>query len=246
MELTKHIYLVGSGRGGFDLTDDFDCHVYAIEVSGEIALVDIGFGRRLADIMSNLRSHGLREEQVRYLMITHPHADHCGGTAELTKLLPNLIVVAHPVAADLIRRGDEAGMALDRARAAGFYPSDYRLKPASVHRDVKNGDSVKLGGKEIKVIETPGHSVGSVSYLIELDGRNCLFSGDVVFHGGRISLENTGMSSVQDYARTFDMLSTVSVDALFPGHLTFSLRNGKRHIEAAATYFRNLSLPPQV
>ena len=73
-----------------------------------------------------------------------------------------------------------------------------------------------------------------------------LFSGDHVFWGGKIILQNVGDSSVQEYAASMNTLLDYDFEALLPGHLNFSMHNGRRHVEAAANQFNKIGLPPNL
>jgi hypothetical protein len=55
MRLWERIQLVGSGDGGFGLTDPFDCHVYAVDGGGEPALIDAGIGAATQDVSATPR-----------------------------------------------------------------------------------------------------------------------------------------------------------------------------------------------
>jgi glyoxylase-like metal-dependent hydrolase (beta-lactamase superfamily II) len=57
MQLTEHVYLVGNGVLGFDMTDAFDCHVYLIDGGSELALIDTGAGIGHAAILANVKAH---------------------------------------------------------------------------------------------------------------------------------------------------------------------------------------------
>lgn len=52
--------------------------------------------------------------------------------------------------------------------------------------------------------------------------------------------------SVQESVRTVERLAALSVDGLFPGHLTFAVNEGRRHTEKAMDYVRRLLPPPQL
>jgi hypothetical protein len=64
-----------------------------------------------------------------------------------------------------------------------------------------------------------------------------------VFYGGTIVAQNIHDCSIQDYAASTLKMAGVDFDAFLPGHWTISLRNGKRHIEAAAEQFQKLMIP---
>ncbi len=64
-----------------------------------------------------------------------------------------------------------------------------------------------------------------------------------MFWGGKIILQNVSDSSVQQYAESMNKLLTFDYSALLPGHLNFSMVNGKRHVELAANQFNKIGLP---
>ena len=107
-----------------------------------------------------------------------------------------------------------------------------------------DGDRFQVGGLELEAIATPGHCAGHFNLLLRGGDRSCLFSSDHVFWGGKIILQNVHDSSVQEMAASMNRLLDYEFEALLPGHLTISLRNGKRHVQAAADSFNRIGLPP--
>jgi hydroxyacylglutathione hydrolase len=65
----------------------------------------------------------------------------------------------------------------------------------------------------------------------------------LVFWGGTIIAQNIPDCSIQEYAASTIKLANVEFDALLPGHFTISLKDGKRHVERAATQFGKLMIP---
>ena len=106
MRLTEEVYLVGSGRLGFSLTDPLDCHVYAVDGGAEIALIDTGVGRAPEVLLANLRADGLDPARVRAIIATHAHGDHGGGLARLRELTVARVYVP-PEAAAWVEAADE-------------------------------------------------------------------------------------------------------------------------------------------
>ena len=80
------------------------------------------------------------------------------------------------------------------------------------------GDTVRAGGCELRVIETPGHSADSVSLLLEADGA--VLTGDTVLGRGTTVIGADG--NLSDYLASLDRLRTLTdvrgVAALLPGH----------------------------
>lgn len=244
MRLTNEVYLVGGGFLGFGLSGHYDCHMYVIDGGAELALVDAGLGLPgdLDLILDNMRADGLESRRLRRLLLTHYHGDHIGGAREIWERF-GVEVIAPAEAAEAIRNADEEITSLRAARALGGYPADYRLKPCPVHRELREGDAIAVGGLELTAWETPGHCRGHISYLLQGAQRRYLFGGDLIFWGGKISLINTHDASLADYAASIRKLMALSFDALLPGHLSISLREGKRHVEQAAEEFNRLGVP---
>jgi glyoxylase-like metal-dependent hydrolase (beta-lactamase superfamily II) len=246
MQLDERIHLVGSGSYGFDLTDPYDCHIYLVDGGSELALVDIGAGMGAAEVIANVRRAGFHPAAIRHVLCTHAHGDHVGGAARMRALLPNASVSASPYAAELVRAGDEVGTSIGVAKAAGIYPPDYALEPCAVDNELTDGDRVPIGDLVLECIETPGHAAGHLSFLLECKGRRSLFGGDLVFHGGTILLQNIHDCSLEELVLSLRRLRGLALDALFPGHLAISLRNGQRHIEAANVALDRLLIPSQM
>lgn len=240
MKLTDGLYLVGSGD--FGLSDEYDCHVYLLDGGTEAALVDAGGGRDVTAIVDNIRSEGVPLDRVRYLILTHGHADHSAGAAELRETLGLAVFAAHDIA-DAVRRGDEARISLDVARRAGVYPPDFSYHACPVDGELVDGQHIVVGDCRLLVLETPGHAVGSMCFSTGHQGKQMLFSGDTVFFGGRILLQNIWDCDLQAQIRSIERLSTLHTDALLPGHRSFALRDGQRHIEAAIAASRKLLVP---
>lgn len=97
------------------------------------------------------------------LLLTHGHFDHYTGVAGLLEKWPELPVYIH--------RAD----AVDGAGGELRFP---RLGEKN-QRYYKEGDKLTVGGLTLDVLETPGHSQGSVCLLVE--GQSVIFSGDTLF-----------------------------------------------------------------
>jgi glyoxylase-like metal-dependent hydrolase (beta-lactamase superfamily II) len=109
--------------------------------------------------------------------------------------------------------------------------------------ELAGGQSFKAGPFTLTAIDTPGHCRGHICFFVTGGAGGYLFSGDHVFWGGKIILQNVADSSVQEYARSMNKLLDYDFSALLPGHLAFSLVNGRRHVELAASQFNKIGLP---
>ena len=99
------------------------------------------------------------------ILLTHGHFDHCTGVAGLLEKWPDLPVYIHE--ADVT---DGVGGELT-----------FRRLDEKNQRYWHEGDTLTVGGLTLRVMETPGHSRGSVCLLVE--GQGVIFSGDTLFRG---------------------------------------------------------------
>ena len=81
---------------------------------------------------------------------------------------------------------------------------------------------------------------------LSVDGRRLLFAGDAVFYGGTIHLRNIPDCRLDAQISTLRKLRELAIDVLLPGHQTFSLTDGQRHIERANEWLDRLLIPPQM
>lgn len=148
--------------------------------------------------------------KLEAIVITHAHWDHTGAAADLREMT-GAPVIASEIDAPLIEEPE----ALGTSRTA---------KPCVVDVKVSNGDVVRAGGAEWKVIGTPGHSKGSIclfcipQFGCNKDGLAVLVSGDTLFSGttGRTDFEG---GSIEDMAASMKRLAALPDDTVvLPGH----------------------------
>ncbi|MFR8506774.1 MAG: MBL fold metallo-hydrolase [Peptoniphilus sp.] len=108
------------------------------------------------------------ELNIKYILLTHGHFDHVGAVAALVKKFKAPVYMS---------KDDRAFLESPKeVRASSF---GMQIEAADVDVFVKEGDEIPFSEGTIKVIETPGHTLGSVCYLFE----NYLFAGDTLFNG---------------------------------------------------------------
>ena len=129
---------------------------------------------------------------LRYILITHKHADHCDATADVARAFPNAEIVMHR--ADVRAIGNLAG----------------RATPVS------DGDELPFGDDAaIRMLHTPGHTDGSSCFLF----HSTLYSGDTLFAGsvggafGDISTYDDILASVR-----FKLFALDDTTVVMPGH----------------------------
>jgi glyoxylase-like metal-dependent hydrolase (beta-lactamase superfamily II) len=124
-------------------------------------------------------------ENVVMIFNTHCHIDHAGGNAEMVRLT-GAPLVCHRDELPLLEHLDQQG------RMFGV-----RCEPSPMpDRYIEEGDIIRLGTTEMKVLFTPGHSPGHVSLLGPgfLIGGDCLFAGSI----GRTDLPGGDYATLMD------------------------------------------------
>jgi glyoxylase-like metal-dependent hydrolase (beta-lactamase superfamily II) len=109
------------------------------------------------------------DRRIAAILLTHGHFDHIGGVAPLMEEGTRLVI--HPLDEKMLSDPElNVGMVFFRKSITAPAPTDR----------VREGDELTIAGMSIKVLHTPGHTPGSVCYLIE----NELFTGDTLFEQG--------------------------------------------------------------
>ncbi len=137
-----------------------NCYLVYDKTTGEGLLIDpADHDRRIVDHISD---EGIK---IKYILNTHGHADHIMGNVSF----------GYPV---LIHEADKVCLTDPSRSLASFLAGDMPV-PKDV-RTIADGDIIRIGEAELRVIHTPGHSPGGVS----IDCGDFLISGDTLFFEG--------------------------------------------------------------
>lgn len=247
MKLLDWIYLVGSGRAGFEISNPYDCNVYLINGGEESALIDTGAGIEPALIIDNIMNEGINPASVKYIFLTHLHADHAGGASAL-RTETEAKVAAHFMGAQIVEKGNEFEIDLIPARKAQFYPANYHFKKCKCDIRLRHNSKFYVGKLSVEIMLLPGHSRFDVYFLVYNNDTNqvALFTGDGFFAGGRISILATKDFDIQGLKSAALSLKTKHFDSLFPGHNQPVLQNAEIHIQMAVDAFAMLKVPVSI
>ena len=135
-----------------------NCYLLCDETAKVCALIDPGDDAPQVERMVAQSGCALQ-----YILLTHGHFDHTSAVRPLLEKHPDVPVYIHEKDAVDTERGELL----------------FRKVGPENQRYYKEGDTLPLGGLTLRVLETPGHSEGSVCLLVE--GQGVLFAGDTLF-----------------------------------------------------------------
>jgi hydroxyacylglutathione hydrolase len=180
-----------------DPTYDQNCYVLHRRDSDAAVVIDPG--------LQHLRTLQLLEDKswrCERILLTHGHGDHVNGVPA--------IVAAHGCAVALHPADREQLVSM---RFLPGIPPD--TPDVHIDQDLEDGQVIDWHGLDLGVIHTPGHTRGSVCFLLGTD----LVSGDTLFHRGVGRADLPGGDWQQLVLSIQDRLYTLPADtAVYPGH----------------------------
>ena len=160
--------------------------VYII-VRDNVTIVDCGVPGQTDQVLASLNEIGRQPTDVKQILITHYHQDHIGGLTALAEATSAEVYVPRDEA-PLIRDGGTPSPMGKKGLLGMLISPMVKLheQPGNpVHHEVSGGDEIDVAGG-VRVIDTPGHSVGHVAYMLKNDGA--IFVGDAAANLVRLDL----------------------------------------------------------
>jgi glyoxylase-like metal-dependent hydrolase (beta-lactamase superfamily II) len=201
----------------------FDGNVYLILDERPI-LVDAGM--MAAPTLRNIKKL-IAPAKIEKIVLTHCHHDHSGAAPELKAATGARLLLSEKEVGAV---GDDlASVAYLFGQQAPHYEVDQTLKEGMV---------LDIGEWKLEVMETPGHSQGSLC-LYEPRAK-VLFSGDTVFPDGNIGRTDMYGGSTPDLVASIERLTGLDVEIMYPGHMEITGRDVKRQIEMSLRFAKSV------
>lgn len=181
MKITNQIHCIKHSFGIPANTDmKLDRFVYSLVLfSKKITLIDCGIKGSEENIFDYILEHGRDIDEIETLILSHSHPDHIGAAAKI-KALTNCKVLAHTAEKDWIENIDKQNQ---QRPVPGFY--ELVDEPVKIDAIVKNNQVFDASaGLQFKIIHTPGHSKGSLSFHFQ--SQKIIFTADAVPISGDI------------------------------------------------------------
>jgi glyoxylase-like metal-dependent hydrolase (beta-lactamase superfamily II) len=210
MKLLDGVYMLGS------LTPSV---AYVIDTSEGLVLIDTGIETNCTALLQQFKHLQLDPSRIKKVLLTHAHGDHVLGAMYLAKLTGAEIYGG---------TGDVDVLQIGGPREAMFSTydmPDVELHPTEIDISLSGGETIELGDTRIEVIATPGHTPGSLCFLLERANHRILFTGDTISTiSGDLGTYGTYLpprfrSNADDYLTSLKTLRDMDApDVLLPGH----------------------------
>jgi glyoxylase-like metal-dependent hydrolase (beta-lactamase superfamily II) len=237
----KHRFRLALGENHYA-----DRFVYSYILCGKkLCLIDTGVSTTSSMLQDYLKNLEQSPGQVSLVLLTHAHPDHIGGCLAIKKS-SSTSFYAHSADKPWI---EDVEKQYRERPVLNFF--ELVEGPVPVSRDLKEGDTLSWDkGKTIRVLETPGHSLGSISFFFEEEGA--LFSGDAVPAAGTIPIYVDPRVSVQSI-RKLKKVSGVKYlfsswhEPISGNQVQTTMDEGIRYIEKIDEIVADLSrtMPPE-
>ncbi len=171
VKLAENVYRIGT------LGPWINAYLF-VEPNGELTLVDAGLKGAPKKIVAAIESLGKKTSDVTRIVLTHAHPDHAGGLAR-TQRETGARVMCHGVDAPFARAGRAPPRDRRRLSARILGMMSNKFEPCEIDEEIADGQLLDIAGG-LRVVHTPGHTLGHVSLLHEPSG--VLICGDSLFN----------------------------------------------------------------
>jgi glyoxylase-like metal-dependent hydrolase (beta-lactamase superfamily II) len=215
-------------------------HFNSYLILGErYALIEAGVSCSAPYIIKQFEELGLDPQRLAYIMVMHAHPDHVTGVPSLLEAFPRARVVGSALAKKIlskekaVRSFYDEDFALTAALVARGEVTRPPARPAGntipIHLTVKEGDELELGnGVCLKVLETPGHSLCSISVFCQ--PASALFISDAGgFQSSPDCIFPCFFSGYQLYLESLQRLEQLKARILAPAHDAILTEEGQIH-----------------
>ena len=191
---------------------------YLLETSDGLVLIDTAFPKTFDLLLEHIRKIGKDPHDIRHILHTHGHYDHIGATRALVELSG---------AKTYIGAGDEdAVTGKKNLTYAAELGEEYReiFEPDVILHD---GDVLKFGDTEIKVVATPGHTAGTLSFFFPLNVNGKPYRAGMFGGAGHNTLTREYLNRYSlpislrtDYLKSIDKIAKEKVEFHIGNHLS--------------------------
>jgi glyoxylase-like metal-dependent hydrolase (beta-lactamase superfamily II) len=201
----------------------YDGNVYLVLDERPI-LVDAGMVA--GPTLKNIRKY-IDPQKIGTIVLTHCHHDHSGAAPEIKEA----------TGAKLLLSEKEVGCVGDDLTTVS-YLFGQEAPEYKVDGTVSNGMILDIGKWKLEVLETPGHSEGSICLYERTE--KVLFSGDTVFPDGNIGRTDMYGGDTVKLIKSIERLTGLDIKTMYPGHMEITDRDVNRQIQMSLRFARSV------
>lgn len=199
-KIAGNLYYVGSK----------DLASYLIATPEGHILINSSLEESVPLIRASIEKLGFKFTDVKILLISHAHSDHCAGSAEIIK---------HTKAQHFVMAEDADAVESGGAVKSRLKASYLKFPPAKVDRRLKDGEAITIGGSTVVAHLTPGHTPGCTTWTMKVNGHHAVIIGSPNVNPGYILVNNKDYPLIaSDYEKTFRVLKSLPADLFLGAH----------------------------
>ncbi len=175
----------------------FPASSHLIDTGDGLILIDTGYEDTTFLLVDSIYRLGYKPTDVRYIIHTHWHDDHTGATAGFVKISGAKTFISQK----------------DAPKTVQYFQPDFLMK---------DGDKIALGNTMISVMETPGHTYGTVSLFFDVTENGKTYRVGMFGGAGSNTLKKGWFDYPEcreDYRKSLAKLRSVPVDVFIGNHV---------------------------
>lgn len=181
---------------------------YLIATNEGHILINPSYEESVPLIAASVEKLGYHMKDVKIILISHAHDDHCAGAAKMKQLTHAKLMVMD---AD-VKEMEDGG-------ASDFHYTDMRWPPVKVDHILHDGNEVELGGVVLTAHKTAGHTKGCTTWTTRIGNRDVVIVGSANVNEGYKLLYNAKYPEiVSDFEHTFAVLKSLRCDVFLGAH----------------------------
>lgn len=191
----------------------YDLGVFLITSEQGHILINTALEDSVPLIRRNIEAVGFRLEDVKILLTMQAHWDHSAALAEIKQITE----------AQMWATAGDAPVLSDGGFSDPHFGGKVSFRPVQVDRILMDGEVIELGATRLTVVESPGHTAGSVSYTMRVHegGRDydvVIANMGTINAGKRLVVNPTYPGVAEDFAETFRTQKALDIDIWVAAH----------------------------
>jgi metallo-beta-lactamase class B len=201
----------------------YDLACYLVTTSSGNILINTGLTESVPMIRKNIEALGFKYNDIKILLTTQAHFDHVAGIAEIKK----------DTGAKLMANEADVQVLTDGGKSDFLFGGVSTFMPVAVDRTLHDRDTITLGQTKIIMLNHPGHTKGSSSYLMDVadekkSWRVLIVNIPTILPQTRLSGMPAYPNVGQDYSYTLKTLQTLQFDLWVASHASQFQMHDKR------------------